>query len=291
MGYIIGIFNRKGGVAKTTSCINIGAIMATMGKKVLLVDGDSQRNLTQFFYRDNPDMFAYDEEIMSEDLIDSIPNLRDVLVGDKTWDEAIKTLTYKATLRDKKTHRFRRVTTSFDVVPTDRFLDYYEGENINSLRDSIQEIKGRYDYILIDFPPAYDVRTVTYLVGCDYVIAPMHLAKESSIMGYKDLLVKCREIIDKWGNRDLKILGAFYTNVMIYKKDQKEMFDMSMEREIREGMRFFRTSIPSGYAAIQRSEEDHRPLIFGQASEKVTVAYKNLVKEIIKRIKEDEKNG
>ena len=37
--------------------------------------------------------------------------------------------------------------------------------------------------------------------------------------------------------------------------DQKEMFDMSMEREIREGMRFFRTSIPSGYAAIQRSED------------------------------------
>ena len=119
----------------------------------------------------------------------------------------------------------------------------------------------------------------------------MHLAKDSSIMGYKDLLMKCKEVMEEWGNENLKILGAFYTNVQIYKRDQKETFDLSMRKDIREGMGFFKTAIPSGYAAIQKSEEDHRPLICGQASAKVTAAYKSLAKELMKRIREDQRNG
>ena len=290
MGYVIAIFNRKGGVGKTTSCINIGAVYASQKKKVLLIDGDSQRNMTQFFFSDNEEIFSYNDEIKEIDIKDSVNTISDVLYGDVRWQDAVIPVGYKARVRDEKTHRFKVLNVKMDVIPGTRHLDFYAGDDVHALEKISQELKSSYDYILIDFPPSYNFLTEIYLLGSDYIIAPMHLAKDSSLSGYRDLVTKCRGIREMY-DKDIPILGAFYTNVQIYKKDQKVIFDYSMTKEIKQQMGFFKTYVPNGYKSISNSEDLHKPLVCGEYSENITLGYRNLAKEIEKRILEERKNG
>ena len=128
------------------------------------------------------------------------------------------------------------------------------------------------------------------LCASDYVIVPMHLAKNTSISGYRDLLMKCREIREVYGNRNLKVLGTFYTNVQMHKMDQQALFEASMEKETREQMMFFKTPVRLNYKPVQESEADQKPLICSANTADVTRDYKALADEIEKRIKKEKKN-
>ena len=76
MGYVIADYNRKGGIGKTNSLINIAAQLAMNGKKVIVIDGDSQMNLTQF-------LFAEDESVYEDGLLKSeVDTLYEVLEQD-----------------------------------------------------------------------------------------------------------------------------------------------------------------------------------------------------------------
>ncbi len=290
MGNVIAVFNRKGGVGKTTSVINIGASLAAKGKKVLLIDGDSQRNMTQFFLDGQEDVFEYNEEICDYDIKDSVATTIDILYGDVSWKEAVRTIHYETRMRDAKTHRFKILKIQMDLIPANRHLDYYDGDQVNALQLAADEMRGEYDYVLIDFPPSYNFLTVTYLCASDYVIVPMHLAKNTSISGYRDLLMKCREIREVYGNRNLKVLGTFYTNVQMHKMDQQALFEASMEKETREQMMFFKTPVRLNYKPVQESEADQKPLICSANTADVTRDYKALADEIEKRIKKEKKN-
>ena len=279
VGYVIADYNRKGGIGKTNSLINIAAQLAMNGKKVIVIDGDSQMNLTQF-------LFAEDESVYEDGLLKSeVDTLYEVLEQDLNIFNAIHECSYSA--KRKWRNKFRKVTCKFDAILGSGDMDYFTSGDTEVIKRHIDRLKPQYDYILIDFPPAHSQLTMLYLAACDYVIVPMHLAKESSIAGYDDLVQRCRETHESYGNDTLQILGAFYINVQMYKSDQKKLYEESMEEEIRESLRLFTTTIRHDYGSVQYSEGLKEPLCICCGSAEITKDYKKLVKEIEDRIKEE----
>lgn len=151
------ILNLKGGVAKTTTVINMAAILARdHDAHVLLIDADSQCNTTEFFGADPEE-----------------GNLADILrIADAHSDpvaaagSCIQTTTYE----------------NIDIIPGDDSLmdlDLSKVEmglvKVNILRQVVESVKGLYDYILIDCPPAFNAASAAALVAADDVIIPIKL--------------------------------------------------------------------------------------------------------------------
>ena len=279
MGYIIADYNRKGGIGKTNSIINIVAQLAMNGKKVLAIDGDSQTNLTQF-------LFSEDESVFGDGVLkQGVDTIFEVFDQDLNIFNAIHECSYSA--KRKWRNKFRKVTCKFDAILGSGDMDYFTSDDETVIKKKLDMLRDQYDYIFIDFPPAHSQLTMLYLAACDYVIVPMHLAKESSIAGYNDLVERCRETREEYGNKNLQILGAFYLNVQIYKGDQKRLYEESMEEEIRTMLRLFRTTIRHDYASVQYSEGLKEPLCICCGNAEITKDYKKLVKEIEERIEEE----
>lgn len=280
MAYVIGDYNRKGGVGKTSSIVNIAAQFALNGKKVLLVDGDSQMNLTQFFFEGNEEVFDENGEIR-----EGVETLYEILEQDLNIYNHIKTLEFSA--KRKWRNKFRKISLKLDVVLGSGDMDYYGSENTNILKEKLKLAGEEYDYIFIDFPPAHNVLTMMYLIACDYIIVPLHLAKGSSIHGYKDVIGRCREAREDYGNRELGVLGLFYINTQLYKSDQSILYEESMEEETKNAMRLFSTTIRHDYASMQTSENMQEPLCICSGSSEITKDYKTLVREMEKRIEQE----
>ena len=279
MAIVIGDYNRKGGVGKTSSIINLAAEFALCGKKVLLIDGDSQTNLTQFF-------FSEDEELFDGGRIrGNVDTLYQVLQEGIDIRDAIMTKEFSA--RRKWRNKFRKISCTLDIIMGSREMDYYDNEDMEILKKKLSVLEEDYDYILIDFPPAHNLVTMTYLLACDYVIVPLHLAKDTSTYGYEDVIERCREARNEYGNRNLQVLGLFYINVQLYKDDQKILYELSMEEEMRNAMRLFETTIKHDYGAMQMSESEKKPLCITSGSSEIARNYKALAKEIEKRIEEE----
>lgn len=282
MAYVIGDYNRKGGVGKTSSIINIACQFALEGKRVLLIDGDSQMNLTQFF-------FEGDERIFNEtgEVKENVETLYEVLDEDLNIYNVIQTCEFSA--KRKLKNKFRKIGFTVDVVLGSNDMDYYgpEEDNMDILKKKLERLDSTYDYIFIDFPPAHNAVTMMFLVACDYIIVPLHLAKGSSMHGYKDVISKCREAREEYGNRNLNVLGLFYINVQMYKSDQALLYEESMEENTRRAMKLFRTVIHHDYATTQTSETYQEPVCICNGTSDLAKDYKALVKEIEKRIKEE----
>lgn len=154
---VTAILNLKGGVAKTTTVINMAAILARdYGSNVLLIDADSQCNTTEFFGADP-----------------ELGNLADILKSGESSEDPIT-----AACACIQASGY----TDVDIIPGDDSLmdlDLSKIEmgkvNMNILRQLAESIKGIYDYILIDCPPAFNAASAAALVAADDVIIPIKL--------------------------------------------------------------------------------------------------------------------
>ena len=261
MAKVIAVYNRKGGVGKTTSLLNLGAEFALLGKKVLLVDGDSQMNLTQYFFSDELDIeigIDPSECILSQGRTKpGVENLYTVLEDKIPIFNAIRTIE----------------------------------RSTKSVKKLLSQAEDEYDYIFIDFPPQNSLVTMMYLVASDYLIAPLHLGKESSLFAYNDIIDCCEEAINNFDNKNLVRLGAFYTQTQLYKGYQKEKYTESMTEEMRQAMRFFKTTIKYDYATTTAAEAYKEPVCISAGRSEIAKNYKDLAKEILQRIKEVEQHG
>ena len=182
MGKCIVFVNQKGGVGKTTSAINIGAYIALAGKKVLLVDFDSQGNMSSGVgvSKDKPTIY----ELLAEQV------------------EAAKAV--------KKTpvQNLDAISASLDLSGVAIELADQEDREFY-LKKAIEPLKAIYDYILIDCPPSLGILTLNGLAAADSVLVPMQC--EYFALEGITLLLQTIQKVQKSINPELKIGGIFFT--------------------------------------------------------------------------------
>lgn len=182
MGKIYVFVNQKGGVGKTTSVINIGAYMAQAGKKVLLVDFDSQGNMTSGlgFPKDKPTIY----EFLAEQA------------------------TAAQTIRHTSISGLDAIPASIDLAAVAVELADQEDRDFY-LKNVLSPLRSQYDYILIDCPPSLGILTMNGLVASDAVLIPMQC--EYFALEGLSLLINTIKRVQKSKNPDLDIGGIFFT--------------------------------------------------------------------------------
>ena len=184
MARIISFINQKGGVGKTTTCVNVSAYLGLYGKKVLIVDLDPQGNASS------------NVGINKEDKPKTI---YDVMVDDNTVDEVIQKTKFP----------------NLDVIPANVDLAGAEIELVSMvsretrLKNALEEVKEKYDYIFIDCPPSLGLITLNSFTAADSVLVPIQC--EYYALEGLGQLVNTIKLVQKHLNKKLVIEGVLLT--------------------------------------------------------------------------------
>ena len=242
----IAVFNQKGGVAKTATVFNMAGILAKSGSKVLVIDVDSQANVSSSLLMEN--MADYDEKHGTVgQMLDEVMTLKDIIEVPSRINDAI--IKAKICIRDGGAAKWRGI----DVIPANSRLqdlkveDMDDEDSLYAIRDAIGMIRRTrkhaydYDYILFDFPPHLGELSVAVLAASDHVLVPATV-DSYSMNGYGELMDTVKSIRAMGLNPDLDIIGVFFTMIQPLQK-----YDRSMYQDVREqlGDAFIDTPIRS----------------------------------------------
>lgn len=220
MGKIIAFTNQKGGVGKTTTCINMSAYLTAMGKKVLAVDLDPQGNTTSGL------------GIEKSKLTKSIYN---ALMGDCPIDDVIA---------PTGVDNLDIIPSNIDLAGAEVEMVYVE-QREKLLQAVLNKLKNTYDYICIDCPPSLGLLTINALTACDSVIIPI----QSEFFALEGLsqLMNTIKLVKKHLNPTLEIDGVLLTmfdgrsNLVnsvadeIFKYFGNKVFEVKIPRNVRLG--------------------------------------------------------
>lgn len=258
---VISVVNQKGGVGKTTTTVNVGIGLAREGKKVLLIDADPQGSLTASLGYEEPDDLRITLATIMMDVIN---------------EEEIS-------LEDGILHHQENV----DFLPANIELSALEVTmgNVMSremiMKEYIDAIRSRYDYILIDCMPSLGMMTINALVSSDSVLIPVQAAY-LPVKGLQQL-IKTILTVKKRLNRKLAIEGILLTMVDFrtnYARDIASRVHTTYGSQIE----VFENVIPMSVKAAETSAEG-KSIYMHCPKGKVAEAYKNLTQEVLKNEK------
>lgn len=250
MSRIIAITNQKGGVGKTTTAINLGAALAVSDVKVLLIDGDPQGNSTSG---------------LGVQKTQGLATIYDVLVDGKDIAQAI-------------------CPTSMDgleILPADKNLIGVNLQLVNEegresiLRQRLQSIRDKYDFILIDCPPALDLLTLNALMAADSVLIPIQ-CEFFALEGVSELMDTIERIRESFSH-PLKTEGILLT---MY--DDRTNLTRQVAADLREffGDDVFKTVIPRNVRLAEAPSHGKSILSYDPGS-RGAEAYIQLAKEVL----------
>ncbi len=252
MGKVIAIANQKGGVGKTTTAINLGASLAVLEYKTLIVDADPQANTTTGLGFDLRNIKTHLYNLITS----SMPPQKAIL---KTAIEGLDL-----------------IPSHTDLVGAEvEFIDYEDREKL--LKRVIDEVRNDYDFILIDCSPSLGLMTVNALTTADSVIIPIQ-CEYFALEGLGKLLETIR-IIQAGLNPNLHIEGILLT---MYDKRLNLSRQVAEELKKHFGEIVFDTVIHRN-TRLAEAPSHGKPVIFYDASSKGAKDYLNLARELIQR--------
>ncbi|OPJ63715.1 ParA family protein [Clostridium chromiireducens] len=244
---IISFLNIKGGVAKTTSCVNVAAELGKQGHKVLLIDLDPQSNATKYLNMYNPNTKGTYELLAGEDV-------------------PIQGTVYK----------------NLWIVPANINLIMSEAEILADTKKARETrlkkwISGKredtFNYILIDCPPSLGMLSINALAASDYVIVPLKIDK-FALDGFEYLMGSIQEVREEFNNK-LKTLGILVT------MDRATTINRTIKQELKDelGDMLFKQSIRDNVEVI-KSTFNTTPVIYFNARANASKDYKSFVEEM-----------